>query len=111
MEPTFWEEYKWWIIGFISLCATQTLLIAALSLQRARRKRTEVALAEKELRLREAQTIARLGSFHWDVSGEGLSGQMNSTASTALNPPNRASCTKPTSSRFTLRTGSRSAGP
>jgi PAS domain S-box-containing protein len=72
MEPTFWEEYKWWIIGFISLCATQTLLIAALSLQRARRKRTEVALAEKELRLREAQTIARLGSFHWDVSGEGV---------------------------------------
>ena len=72
MEPTFWEEYRWWIIGFISLCATQTLLIAALSLQRARRKRIEVALAEKELRLREAQAIARLGSFHWDVSGEGV---------------------------------------
>src|SRR5262245_16864235 len=69
-EPTFWEEYKWGIIGFISLCATQTLLIAALSLQRARRKRIEVALAEKELRLREAQTIARLGSFHWDVGAD-----------------------------------------
>src|SRR5262245_32540479 len=69
-EPTFWDEYKWWIIGFISLCATQTLLIAALSLQRARRKRTEVALAEKELRLREAQAIAHLGSFHWDVNGD-----------------------------------------
>ncbi|HEV2668981.1 MAG TPA: ABC transporter substrate binding protein, partial [Blastocatellia bacterium] len=69
-EPTFWEEYKWWIIGFISLCATQTLLIAALSLQRAMRKRTEVALAEKELRLREAQAIAHLGSFHWDVNGD-----------------------------------------
>src|SRR5262245_46889112 len=37
-EPTFWEEYKWWIIGSISLCAIQTLMIAALSLQRARRK-------------------------------------------------------------------------
>jgi len=69
-EPTFWEEYKWGIIGFISLCATQTLLIAALSLQRARRKRIEVALAEKELRLREAQVIAHLGSFHWDVGAD-----------------------------------------
>src|SRR5262249_10358285 len=26
-EPTFWEEYKWWIIGSISLCGIQTLLI------------------------------------------------------------------------------------
>jgi len=71
-EPTFWEEYKWWIIGSISLCATQTLLIVALSLQRARRKRIEVALAEKELRLREAQTIAHLGSFHWDVGADAV---------------------------------------
>jgi PAS domain S-box-containing protein len=71
-EPTFWEQYKWRIIGFISLCATQTLLIAALSLQRARRKRIEVALAEKELRLREAQTIAHLGSFHWDVGADAV---------------------------------------
>src|SRR5262245_19617664 len=69
-EPTFWEEYKWWITGSISLCGIQTLLIVALSLQRARRKRIEVALAEKELRLREAQTIARLGSFHWDVGSD-----------------------------------------
>jgi PAS domain S-box-containing protein len=71
-EPTFWEEYKWWITGFISLCATQTLLIVALSLQRARRKRIEVALAEKESRLREAQAIARLGSFHWDVGADAV---------------------------------------
>ena len=71
-EPTFWEEYRWWITGFISLCATQTLLIAALSLQRARRKRIEVALAEKEQRLREAQAIARLGSFHWEVGGDAI---------------------------------------
>src|SRR5262245_48464370 len=71
-EPTFWEEYKWWITGSISLCGIQTLLIVALSLQRARRKRIELALAEKELRLREAQTIDRLGSFHWDVGADGV---------------------------------------
>ena len=32
------------------------------------RKRAEAALAEKELRLREAQAIAHVGSFHWDVA-------------------------------------------
>lgn len=69
-EPTFLEQYKWWIISSIALFATQTLLIVALSLQRARRKRIEVAMAEKELRLREAQAIAHLGSFHWDVHAD-----------------------------------------
>jgi PAS domain S-box-containing protein len=71
-EPTFWEEYKWWVTGSISLFVIQTLLIAALSVQRARRKRIEVALAEKELRLREAQAISNMGSFHWDVNTESV---------------------------------------
>ncbi|MBO0862674.1 MAG: PAS domain-containing protein, partial [Chloracidobacterium sp.] len=69
-EPTFWEEYRWWIIGSASLCVIETLLIVALSVQRARRKGIEVALAEKELRLREAQAIAHVGSFHWDVRSD-----------------------------------------
>jgi PAS domain S-box-containing protein len=69
-EPTFWEEYKWWIIGLISFSAIQTLLIAALSLQQAGRKKIGVALAEKELRLREAQAIVHVGSFHWDVAAD-----------------------------------------
>jgi PAS domain S-box-containing protein len=69
-EPTFWEEYKWWIIGSISLCAIETLLLLALSLQRARRKKTEMELAEKESRLREAQAIAHMGSFHWNVNAD-----------------------------------------
>ncbi|HEY8460788.1 MAG TPA: PAS domain S-box protein, partial [Blastocatellia bacterium] len=71
-EPTFWEEYKWWIIGSVSFSAIQTLLIAALSLQRARRKRIEMALSENELRLHEAQAIAHMGSFHWDVKADTL---------------------------------------
>jgi PAS domain S-box-containing protein len=71
-EPTFWEEYKWWIIGSISFSVIQTLLIVALSLQRARRKKIEAALGDKELRLREAQTIAHMGSFHWDVSDDSI---------------------------------------
>jgi PAS domain S-box-containing protein len=66
-EPTLWEEYKWGIVIFITFCFAQTLLIVGLFVQRSRRKRVERALAERELRLRESQAIAHVGSFHWDV--------------------------------------------
>ncbi|HVQ63733.1 MAG TPA: PAS domain S-box protein [Terriglobia bacterium] len=66
-EPTLWEQHRWSIIGFITFCFGQTLLIVGLFVQRSRRKRVETALAERELRLRESQAIAHVGSFHWDV--------------------------------------------
>jgi PAS domain S-box-containing protein len=66
-EPTLWEQYKWSIISFIAFCFGQTLLIVGLFVQRSRRKRVERALGERELRLRESQAIAHVGSFHWDV--------------------------------------------
>ena len=40
-EPTFWENYKWRIIGVTLLCVIQTTLIAALLVQRERRSRAE----------------------------------------------------------------------
>jgi signal transduction histidine kinase len=40
-EPTFWEIYQWRIIGVISLCGVQTMLIATLLVQRAQRRRAE----------------------------------------------------------------------
>src|SRR5262245_30022085 len=67
-ELTFWERYRWRIIGITSFSALEALLIVGLLFLRARRKRVEVALGEKELRLRESQAIAHLGSFHWDVA-------------------------------------------
>jgi len=67
-EPTFWEQHSWSIVGFITFCFGQTLLIVGLFVQRGRRKRVEIALAERELRLRESQAIAQVGSFHWDVA-------------------------------------------
>jgi len=51
-EPTFWEQHKWRIIGFISLCILEALLIVALLAQRARRKRSEAELRESEERAR-----------------------------------------------------------
>ena len=40
-EATFWENYKWRIIGVTLLCVIQTILIAALLVQRERRSRAE----------------------------------------------------------------------
>lgn len=40
-EYTFWELYKWRIIGVIALCIIEALLILALLLQRVRRARAE----------------------------------------------------------------------
>jgi signal transduction histidine kinase len=40
-EPTFWDIYKWRIVGVISLCVVQTILIATLLVQRVQRRRAE----------------------------------------------------------------------
>ena len=40
-EPTLWEQYKWRIIGLISLCVFEALLIVYLFITRASRKRAE----------------------------------------------------------------------
>ena len=38
-EPTFWEQYKWRIVGVVSLVIFQALLIVWLLINRARRRR------------------------------------------------------------------------
>ena len=40
-EPTLWEQYKWHIIGIISLCIIEALLIAWLLFASAKRRRAE----------------------------------------------------------------------
>jgi PAS domain S-box-containing protein len=40
-EPSFWDLYRWHIIGVVSLCIIEALLIAALLAQRAYRRRAE----------------------------------------------------------------------
>jgi signal transduction histidine kinase len=52
-EPSFLRLYKWPIIGAISVCLVETLLIAGLLVQRMNRRRAERSLtaSERELRL------------------------------------------------------------
>ncbi|HEV3449210.1 MAG TPA: PAS domain S-box protein, partial [Gemmataceae bacterium] len=51
-EPGLWELYKWQIIGVISLCITQFLLLVGLLVQRASRTRADMVLRESEGRFR-----------------------------------------------------------
>jgi PAS domain S-box-containing protein len=51
-EPTFWEHYKWRVIGLLALIAVQTLLIALLLFERSRRWSATRGLVESEERYR-----------------------------------------------------------
>ncbi|MCI0390672.1 MAG: ATP-binding protein [Acidobacteria bacterium] len=53
-ELTFWEHYRQYIIGAVTLFVVQTLLIAYLFLERARRKRATQGLRESEERFSKA---------------------------------------------------------
>jgi signal transduction histidine kinase/DNA-binding NarL/FixJ family response regulator len=51
-ELSFWDVYRWHVIGVVSLCIVEALLIAGLLIQRAKRRRSEVALREGQQELR-----------------------------------------------------------
>ena len=51
-EPTFWELYKWRVVGAISLIVLQAVLIVGLLVNRARRRRAEEASKASEMRYR-----------------------------------------------------------
>ncbi len=51
-QPTFWEQYKWRVVGAISLFILQALLIVGLLINRARRRRAEEASKASEVRYR-----------------------------------------------------------
>jgi PAS domain S-box-containing protein len=51
-DPSFWDLYRWHIIGVLSLCAIQALLILGLLLQRASRRRAEKEIRQAEERFR-----------------------------------------------------------
>jgi signal transduction histidine kinase len=52
-ELSFWDLYKWHIIGVASLCVVQAMVIAGLIIQRSNRRRAERRLRESQDELRE----------------------------------------------------------
>ena len=70
-EPTFWERYKWRIIGSVSLSIVETALIIGLLAQMARRKRAEQALRESEEQARRTLVEQMLvGVAECDAAGK-----------------------------------------
>jgi len=74
-QPDFWELYRYYVLGAISLIVAEALLILALFWQRARRRRveeslrvSETQLRVSETRLQEAQGIAHCGSWEWNIT-------------------------------------------
>jgi PAS domain S-box-containing protein len=67
-QPNFWELYKYYVLGAISLIVVEGLLILALFWQRARRRRVEESLRISETRLQEAQGIAHCGAWEWNIA-------------------------------------------
>ncbi len=64
-QPTFWELYKWYVIGGISLMLVEALLIFGLAWQRARAKKAEGELTIAYDRLRMAVESGK--SVGWDL--------------------------------------------
>jgi signal transduction histidine kinase len=52
-EYTFWEQYKWRIVGLMTLFALQTIFIGVLLAERARRRRARELLAQLNAELEE----------------------------------------------------------
>lgn len=51
-QPTIWEQYKWHIVGAVSLIIVQALLIIGLLIHRAQRRKAEEESRESEARYR-----------------------------------------------------------
>jgi len=76
-DPTFWQEYKWRIVGALTLIVLQAALIAVLLVERRRRRRAKLALAQLNAELEDriaARTAAlnnksrELESFAYSVA-------------------------------------------
>jgi PAS domain S-box-containing protein len=51
-DPSFWDLYRWHVIGIISFCALQLVLNTALLVRSARRRRAEEEIKQSEERFR-----------------------------------------------------------
>jgi PAS domain S-box-containing protein len=79
-EPTFWEQYKWRVIGVLSLLVIQAVLIVFLLVHRARRRNAERE-TERFARLLEAQhrrldeVVSNVPGVVWETRIDPASGE------------------------------------
>ena len=68
-ESTYWEQHYKLILGAVSLCVVQALVIGALLVQSRRRRLAERSLRESEQRMNLAADAANLGIWIRDLVG------------------------------------------
>src|SRR5947208_11625314 len=66
--PGLWEQHRALIIGGISICVVETLLIAGLVVNRIRRRHAELSLSDSEDRVALAADAAQLGVWEIDAA-------------------------------------------
>ncbi len=71
-EYSPWELYRWRILGIVALLLIETLLIVLLLRNIANRKRAQETLRRKDEDLAEAQRLAGVGSWLWDMKNEAV---------------------------------------
>lgn len=76
--PTFWEQYRIYVIGFGIFVVAQSFLIAALLISRRKRRRAERSLQESEENL--AITLHSIGDAVIATDRSGRVTRMNATA-------------------------------
>ena len=69
-EPSLWSEYRLYVIGAVTLFALQALMIGSLLLQRARRRRAELALQRHQVELAHAGRLATIGELTATIAHE-----------------------------------------
>ena len=79
-EPSFWQLYKWRIVGVISLCLIEALLIVGLLVNRARRKQAQMESARfaelaRAQHRRLDEVVSNVPGMVWEISIEPSTGR------------------------------------
>jgi signal transduction histidine kinase len=69
-EPTVWERYRWPIAAAFAIIASQAVLIAALVLQRRRRRHAEIETQVARTDLMHAARLASMGELTASIAHE-----------------------------------------
>jgi len=83
-EPSFWELYKWRVVGAISLCILEALLIIGLLINRTRRRQAEeenehlARVAEVERRHLD-EVVSNVPGVVWEISIDPATGERKTT--------------------------------
>ncbi len=86
--PSLWEQHRALIIGGISICVVETLLIAGLVVNRIRRRHAERSLSESEDRVAlAADEMRRLQEEIAHVGRVSMMGQLASALAHEINQP------------------------